>query len=294
MCNFSEEEITALKNGGNGAGRELWLSNWSNSKLPLPSPGDEAAILKFMKLTFLKGVFKGKDDLPQTMPIEKIMGKDIRQLEVGVKPVEKKPFDGGWGTDDPWVTTPQKPPPSSVVQQAPPVVQQAPPVVQHVPSVVQQPPIPVAPVFQPIQPQAPPASQGFASFEFGPVQPQTFGQFGQPPFQSTVPPLTQPQLIPQLAPQLNPQQLTPQQQQQLAQQMAYQQQLQQLTPQQQQQLAQQMAYQQQLAFQQQMVFQQQLNQQQLNSQRAAQSKSTPQNDPFASLRTNLEQTDFGV
>jgi len=283
MCNFTDEEVNAMKTGGNGLAREIWLARWSPQKLPIPNPGDEAAILRFMKLVFVKQAFKSGEELPHTVPIEKIMGKEkLPPLEVGkpaqpaAKPGAKPEFE--W-EDDPFVTPPQQhaPAPNNRPGPAAPAPLLDPPLFRPVQL---QPTQPVQQAPAPVQP----SGGGLAGFDFGKPM--------QPTIPSAQPTPMQPQLggfqpggfglQPQpMAPQFQPQPGMDMQ----AQMLAYQQQLYQ----------QQMMIQQMLAAQgggHPQVFPQPIPMQQPILPRSQPTQTAP--DPFANLRNNLEKTDFGM
>lgn len=52
MADFKDEEVEAIKNGGNAVGRKLYLANWSPEQYPVPQPGDTEKLKKFIAMIF--------------------------------------------------------------------------------------------------------------------------------------------------------------------------------------------------------------------------------------------------
>lgn len=197
--------MTAIKTGGNGIAREIWLSRWNPQKLPLPTAGDEPAILRFLKLTFVKQAFKSGEELPATVPIEKILGTEkLPPLQVGKtknpnenvsQPKQQAArFDETWD-DDPFAPAPTKPQQNTQPQLLQQTTQQAqtsqqpqaqipapklgldlPMDVFNVPTQPQQPYGGVFPGMQPMQPMQPNfPGYGYTGYP-GYGYPQGYGQ----------------------------------------------------------------------------------------------------------------------
>eukprot|EP01012_Entosiphon_sulcatum_P056311 TRINITY_DN798_c0_g1_i1.p1 TRINITY_DN798_c0_g1~~TRINITY_DN798_c0_g1_i1.p1 ORF type:complete len:497 (+),score=71.80 TRINITY_DN798_c0_g1_i1:117-1607(+) len=54
MSQFTEEEVKALKDGGNMKAARIWRANWRPQSFPMPKEGDEKAIAAFIKMTYIE------------------------------------------------------------------------------------------------------------------------------------------------------------------------------------------------------------------------------------------------
>eukprot|EP00906_Rhabdomonas_costata_P038950 RCo055145 len=61
MSQFTDEEVAALKNGGNGKAARVWRALWRPQAYPMPKEGDEKAIIQFIKMTYVEKKWYSED-----------------------------------------------------------------------------------------------------------------------------------------------------------------------------------------------------------------------------------------
>eukprot|EP00906_Rhabdomonas_costata_P011897 RCo016928 len=58
---FTEEELAALRGGGNTKALKIWRAFWRQELQPLPKKGDDKAVAQFIKMTYIEKKWKSKD-----------------------------------------------------------------------------------------------------------------------------------------------------------------------------------------------------------------------------------------